>query len=92
MSEHTPFSGEKLSIDELFRAYPRLAARVTDLRMILQNPESLTKENAQLWAEDVQSVMNDFMQLCDLTRDYIRLQLTERSSHAKSDSALPPAD
>lgn len=92
MSERVPQFDGKPSVDGLFRAYPLLAARVTDLRAILQNPEAITKENTRLWAEDVQSTMNDFMQLCDLTRDYLRTQLAKELPHAEPDSALPSAD
>lgn len=62
-------------VDELFRLYPQLAGRVTDLRSILQNPEAITKENCAAWTEDVKSVMADFMTLADLTAHYLRSQL-----------------
>lgn len=62
-------------VDELFRLYPQLAGRVTDLRSILQNPEVITRENCNIWTEDVKSVMADFMTLADLTAHYLRSQL-----------------
>lgn len=62
-------------VDELFRLYPQLAGRVTDLRSILQNPEAITRENCTAWTEDVKSVLADFMTLADLTIHYLRSQL-----------------
>lgn len=62
-------------VDELFRLYPQLAGRVTDLRSILQNPEAITRENCTAWTEDVKSVLADFMTLADLTAHYLRSQL-----------------
>ena len=67
--------GAQLGPDELFRMYPLLASRVTNLRAILQNPESITWENCTAWTEDVKSVLADFMTLADLTAHYLRSQL-----------------
>lgn len=55
---------------ELFSSYAKLAARVTNLRTILQNdPEEfpLTQEDCQLWVDDVRSILLDFTTLTHLT-------------------------
>lgn len=78
-----------LPVDELFKLYPRLAARVTDLRSILQNPELITRENCDAWAEDVKSVTNDLMVLTTHTAQYLRSQLKEPSHDQDS---IPPID
>ena len=63
---------------ELFSLYPQLAARVTNLRTILQNVESfpISLVDANSWIDDVKSVMEDYMQLNDraalLVKHYIR--------------------
>lgn len=65
-------------VQEIFSLYPQLAARVTNLRTILQNVESapISLADANAWVDDVKSVMEDYMQLNDraaaLVKHYIR--------------------
>jgi len=65
-------------VEETFALYPRLAARVTNLRTIIQNPESFTSADTALWVEDVKSVTTDFLTLIGNTRDLIRRILKDQ--------------
>lgn len=56
----------------VFALYPRLAANVTNLRTILQNPEHVTKEDIQFWSEDVKTVLKDLMELAETTAIVLR--------------------
>ena len=57
---------------ELFQLFPQLAARVTHLRTIIQNPEiPLTKEDKLAWIQDVRSTLEDFMNWTDQTKALI---------------------
>lgn len=76
-------STPELSPAELFSLYPKLAGRVTDLRGILQNIDDFppTEQDCINWAEDVKSVMHDYMHLCDLTAATLRRLLPQEPSH-----------
>lgn len=58
--------------EEVFRLYPRLAANVTNLRTIIQNPEHVTKAEIQLWSQDVKAVLKDLMELAETTAEVLR--------------------
>lgn len=75
--------------EEIFKLFPQLAGRVTGLRTILQNPEHITQADANLWVEDVQSTMQDFLLLMDLTRDCVAQHLTMNAQKEIPD-AVPP--
>ena len=61
----------ELSEEEVFALYTKLAARVTNLRTILQEPEVIQPKEARDWAADVVSVMEDFQTLAILTRKHV---------------------
>lgn len=63
---------DKLTPEEIFRLYPALAARVTNLRAIIQTPSNITRENVDLWVDDVRSTMADFILLNERTAEYLR--------------------
>jgi hypothetical protein len=64
-----------LSEQECFEKFVPLAARVTNLRTILQFPEIITREEAIDWVADIDSVMTDFMTLLDHTREHVKKRL-----------------
>lgn len=58
--------------EELFQLFPQLAARVTNLRTIIQNPEAtLYQKDKIAWVQDVRSTLDDFMTLLDQTKALI---------------------
>ena len=65
-----PLSAE-LDEKACFEKYTALAARVTNLRTILQEPEAIQPGEAKAWAEDVRSVVSDFVILTEETRKHV---------------------
>lgn len=64
--------------EEIFGLFPQLAARVTNLRTIIQNPEvPITKADKLAWSEDVKSTLNDFLTLLDKTATIVRALPTQ---------------
>ena len=61
----------ELAEQECFESYTKLAARVTNLRTILQEPEVIQPGEASSWAEDVRSVVEDFVVLTEETRRHV---------------------
>ena len=64
-------TSEELGEQECFNSFTKLAARVTNLRTILQEPEVIQPAEAQAWAEDVRSVVQDFIILTEQTREHV---------------------
>lgn len=59
--------------EELFPLFPQLAARITNLRSILQHPAGpISSADKLAWVEDVKSTMDDFMVLMDKTAAIVR--------------------
>lgn len=60
---------------QLFASYPRHAARLTDLRGILQNVDvvPLCEDDLQLWAEDVVNTTRAIVTLIEETREVLRV-------------------
>ena len=61
----------ELGEQECFNSFTKLAARVTNLRTILQEPEVIQPAEARAWAEDVRSVVQDFIVLTEETRKHV---------------------
>jgi hypothetical protein len=74
--------------EDVFGMYTKLAARVTNLRAILQNDIPLSLQDAVTWTEDYKSVMSDLMQLGELTAAQIRI-LMEKESTSCQDTTSP---
>ena len=71
----------ELGEQECFNSFTKLAARVTNLRTILQEPEVIQPGEAQAWAEDVRSVVQDFVILTELTRAHVRRRVPKEPNH-----------
>ena len=71
-----------LAEEECFAAYTKLAARVTNLRTILQEPEVIQPGEARAWAEDVRSIVEDFVHLTEQTREHVLRRLPKETIHA----------
>lgn len=74
-------SPANLSEEECFAAYTKLAARVTNLRTILQEPETIQQGEARAWAEDVRSIVEDFVHLTEQTREHVIRRLPKETLH-----------
>ena len=72
---------EELGEQECFNSFTKLAARVTNLRTILQEPEVIQPGEAQAWAEDVRSVVQDFIILTEQTRAHVLRRLPKEPNH-----------
>lgn len=66
---------EPMTEEACFAAFIPLAARVTNLRTILQHPQVITKEEAFDWVADIDSTMNDFMLLLDHCRVHVKARI-----------------
>lgn len=55
--------------------YVKLAGRVTNLRTILMEPEVIQRSEAEAWAEDAISVLQDFRTLLDKTLVHVRRRI-----------------
>jgi hypothetical protein len=73
-TSHSLPDGFAKEVAELHAMYPRLAARVTHLRTILNEFEETPPSTASLdlWVADVQSVTTDFLTLIGNTRSLLR--------------------
>ena len=74
-------TSEELGEQECFNSFTKLAARVTNLRTILQEPEVIQPGEAQAWAEDVRSVVQDFVVLTEETRKHVLRRTPKESNH-----------
>lgn len=61
----------ELDEQECFNSFTKLAARITNLRTILQEPEVIQPGEAKAWAEDVRSIVQDFITLTEETRKHV---------------------
>lgn len=66
---------ELLSEQECFEKFIPLAARVTNLRTILQEPQVITKEEAFDWVADIDSTLNDIMTLLEHCRVHVKARI-----------------
>ena len=71
----------ELDEQECFNNFTKLAARVTNLRTILQEPEVIQPAEAQAWAEDVRSVVQDFIVLTEETLKHVRRRIPKETPH-----------
>ena len=71
----------ELGEQECFNSFTKLAARVTNLRTILQEPEVIQPGEAQAWAEDVRSVVQDFVVLTEETRKHVLRRIPKETPH-----------
>lgn len=71
----------ELGEQECFNSFTKLAARITNLRTILQEPEVIQPAEAQAWAEDVRSVVQDFIVLTEQTRAHVIRRLPKETLH-----------
>lgn len=72
---------EELGEQECFNSFTKLAARITNLRTILQEPEVIQPAEAQAWAEDVRSVVQDFIVLTEETRKHVLRRIPKETPH-----------
>lgn len=72
---------EELGEQECFNSFTKLAARITNLRTILQEPEVIQPAEAQAWAEDVRSVVQDFIVLTEETRKHVLRRIPKETLH-----------
>ena len=80
-----PFPSQvELGEQECFAKYTALAARVTNLRTILQEPEIIQPGEAKAWAEDVRSIVQDFVILTEETRKHVLRRLPKEQSNAQA--------
>ena len=84
-AEGTPLK-TPVELDEqtCFESYTKLAARLTNLRTILQEPEVIQPGEAKAWAEDVRSVVEDFVVLTEETRKHVLRRLNKESQNAQT--------
>ena len=75
-------TSEELGEQECFNSFTKLAARVTNLRTILQEPEIIQPGEAQAWAEDVRSVVEDFVVLTEETRKHVLRRMIKEPPNA----------
>ena len=67
---------------ECFESFTKLAGRVTHLRTILQEPELIKRKEAEAWAEDVRSVVQDFVVLTNKTREHVLRRMEKENAPA----------